>query len=128
MKILAVDDSSTMRKIIKKAVDSLGYGFLEADNGKKALETLQKHHQEIALVLLDWNLPTKDGYATLEEIKKDVTLKHIPVMMVTTESEKANIVKALKAGATHYVTKPFTHETLLNSIKECLGKGGNVPR
>lgn len=121
MKVLSVDDSSIMRKIIKRAVDSLGYGFLEADNGHAALETLAAHYQDVSLILLDWNIPGQDGLATLQAIKKDPRFQHIPVMMVTTESEKNNILKAVQAGASHYVTKPFTQDTLVTGIQQCLG-------
>ncbi len=123
MIVLSVDDSSIMRKIIRSGVDRLGFDFLEAENGVVALELLEAHYPEIGLILLDWNMPDKDGYTTLEEIKQDDRFKHIPVMMVTTEAERANIIRALKAGATHYVTKPFSMEDLLTKMMECLGMG-----
>lgn len=123
MKVLSVDDSSIMRKIIRSAVDRLGYEFLDAENGNKAMELLSEHYSDIILILLDWNMPDKDGFSTLEEIRSDERFKDIPVMMVTTEAERGNIVKALKAGATHYVTKPFSQEDLLTKMMECLGMG-----
>jgi two-component system, chemotaxis family, chemotaxis protein CheY len=123
VKVLSVDDSSIMRKIIRSALDRLGYEVLEAENGIKALEVLQQHYGDIVLILLDWNMPTMDGFTTLEEIKKDSRFQQIPVMMVTTEAERSNAIKALKAGASHYVTKPFSQEDLLKSVMECLGMG-----
>lgn len=119
MKVLSVDDSSVMRKIIKSAIGRLGYELLEAENGDQAIDLLALH-DDIGLILLDWNMPGKDGLVTLEEIKGNAQYKDIPVMMVTTEAEKTNVIKALKAGAVHYITKPFSQEDLLKSIMECL--------
>lgn len=123
-KILSVDDSAIMRKIIRGTVDVLGYDFLEATNGQEALDLLDGSYSDVGLVILDWNMPVKDGYATLEELKKDDRYRDIPVMMVTTESERSNIIRAIQAGAQHYVTKPFTQEDLSMKIMECLGMGG----
>src|SRR5690242_9189377 len=105
-----------MRKIISKAVNELGFEFLEAENARKGVEVLANQFQEIGLILLDWNIPGQDGFETLQEIKKDPRFNHIPVMMVTTESERNNILKAIQAGAAHYVTKPFTQEDLMTGI------------
>ncbi len=121
MKILSVDDSAIMRKIIRGAVDMLGLEFLEAENGQIALDILNRDYLDIGLVLLDWNMPVKDGYETLVAIKTDPRLKHIPVMMVTTEGERTNVIRAIQAGAQHYLMKPFTQEDLLKRIMECIG-------
>jgi two-component system, chemotaxis family, chemotaxis protein CheY len=118
--ILAVDDSKIIRKIISGAINLLGYDFLEAEDGQKALQVLLEHKADISLVLLDWNMPNLDGYQTLQAIKADPTTKHIPVMMVTTESERTNVVKAVKAGASNYLTKPFSQDDLITKIMECL--------
>ena len=75
------------------------------------------------LILLDWNMPGMDGLAFLEKIKNTAALKHIPVMMVTTESEKENIIKAIQAGAINYLVKPFTIEELMKKVLECMGEG-----
>lgn len=123
MKILSVDDSSIIRRIINGTIEVLGYEMLEASNGEEALDVLSKNHEEIALILLDWNMPGMNGFELLCKIKEDQTLSRIPVMMVTTESERNNIIKAIKAGAKHYVTKPFTQEDLATRIMECLGMG-----
>jgi two-component system chemotaxis response regulator CheY len=120
MKVLIVDDSAIMRKIIRNTVDTLGYDCVEAADGRQALDMIHSQVEEIGLVLLDWNMPVLDGYSTLEEIKQHPKTKHIPVMMVTTESERTNIVKAIRAGAQHYVTKPFAQEDLLTRMLECL--------
>lgn len=119
MKILSVDDSAIIRKIIRGAVDVLGFEFLEAANGQEALDMLAI--DPVDLVILDWNMPVLDGYATLTAIKKNPGLLHIPVIMVTTEAEKTNVIRAIQAGAQHYFTKPFTQEDLMTRILECTG-------
>ena len=124
MKLLTVDDSAIVRKIIRTAADVLEFEIAEAENGKDALEYLENSEELIDLILLDWNMPVMDGYQLLVELKNSERFKKIPVMMVTTESEKDNIVKAIKAGAIHYMVKPFTIEELTKKIMECLGKGG----
>jgi len=122
MKLLVVDDSSVIRKIIKATADVLQMETVEAQDGIEALEVLSKTHDEIDLVLLDWNMPEKSGYEVLVEIKKSPKYKNIPVMMVTTEGQKSNIVAAVKAGAANYLTKPFTGDELGSKIMECLGE------
>ncbi len=88
MKILSVDDSQTIRRIIRGAVEVLGHGFLEARDGFETLAVLEKEHPEIGLVLLDWNMPNMDGYALLTKMKADSRFHGIPVTMVTTEGER----------------------------------------
>jgi two-component system chemotaxis response regulator CheY len=122
-KILAVDDSAMMLRIIGGAIETLGYVPVSAGNGKEALNALARHRDEIALVMLDWNMPVMDGLSTLEAIKSDARNADIPVMMVTTECERQRVVEAIKAGARHYVTKPFAQQDLTVRILECLGQG-----
>jgi len=123
MKILSVDDSAIIRKIIKMAVEVIEYEFLEAGDGEAALSIINENYRDIALILLDWNMPGIDGFEVLKTIKSDDRLKSIPVMMVTTESEKLSIIKAIQAGAIHYVVKPFTMEEVTRKMFEALGKG-----
>lgn len=123
MKILSVDDSAIIRKIIKLAVEVIEYDFLEAGDGEDALSIISENYCDIALILLDWNMPGIDGFELLKIIKSDDRFKSIPVMMVTTESEKLNIIKAIQAGAIHYVVKPFTMEEVTKKMFEALGKG-----
>ena len=122
MKILSVDDSAIIRKIIRGAVEVLDFELLEASDGLEAVEVLEKEYREIALILLDWNMPGMNGLEFLKKIKGSPEFARIPVMMVTTESEKENIIKAIQAGAVHYMTKPFTIEELIKKIMQCLGK------
>ncbi len=117
MKILVVDDSSTMRRILKNCLNKLGYeDILEAGDGleaKKILETTK----DFQLALVDWNMPNMNGFELLQAIKSDDSIKAIPVIMVTTEAEKTNVLMAIKAGAANYVIKPFTPEIIGEKIK-----------
>jgi two-component system chemotaxis response regulator CheY len=122
-KVLSVDDSGVMRRIIGRTVDVLGYGFLQAGNGLEGLEILAKQHQEIALIILDVNMPEMDGFEFLARVKASADFKSIPVMMLTTESERGKIIQAIKAGAVNYICKPFTPEDLTVKITDSLGAG-----
>ena len=122
-KVLSVDDSGVMRRIIGRTVDVLGYGFLEASNGVEALEVIAKNHEEIALIILDVNMPEMDGFELLAKLKADLVYKSIPVMMLTTESERGKIIQAIQAGAVNYICKPFQAEDLTVKIAESLGEG-----
>ena len=124
MQILSVDDSAIVRKIIRGAAEVLGYELLEASDGLEGLSILEANYKNIDLILLDWNMPGMNGMELLKKAKSNPDLARIPVMMVTTESERENIVKAIKEGASHYMTKPFTVEELIKKILECLGMGG----
>ncbi len=123
MKILSVDDSAIIRKIIRSGVEVLDYELVEAADGLEALNILECSPEEIVLILLDWNMPGMDGLVFLQKIKSTASLKHIPIMMVTTESEKENIIRAIQAGAINYLVKPFTIEELMKKVLECMGEG-----
>lgn len=120
MKILSVDDSAIIRKIIRSGVELLNYEMLEAADGAEALDILAESSGEVGLILLDWNMPGMDGLDFLAKIKTTEAFQHIPIMMVTTESEKENIIKAIRAGAMNYLVKPFTIEELMQKILECV--------
>ncbi len=120
MKILTVDDSRMIRVIIKNTIKSLGFEVVEAANADIALEVIEEN-QDVNLILLDWNMPGMNGYELLKILKNDERYKNIPVMMVTTEGERKNVVKAIQAGAENYLTKPFTPEDLSTKVIECLG-------
>ena len=123
MKILSVDDSAIIRKIIRNGVELLDYEFIEAGDGQEALAILEESYNDIGLILLDWNMPGMDGLDFLQKIKENSVMQYVPVMMVTTESEKENIIKAIQAGAINYMVKPFTIEELTKKIVGCIGEG-----
>lgn len=115
MKILLVDDSSTMRRIQKNTLDKLGMtDVTEAEDGADALKKMVGGGFE--LVLMDWNMPNMTGIEALKKIKADPALKATPVIMVTSESEKTKIMEAIQAGAANYVVKPFQPDTLKEKI------------
>lgn len=122
MKLLIVDDSSTMRRIIRNALSCLEAEMEDATDGIEALTLLGNSPTGYDLVLLDWNMPNKNGFETLTAIKADPSLAAIPVVMVTTEAERAQVVKAIQAGACQYVTKPFQPEMLVEKVNKALGK------
>ena len=124
MKLLTIDDSRMIRRLICDVAATIGFETVEAANGSQGLEMLRAQGSSIELVLLDWNMPGLNGLEVLKEIKADEELRHIPVMMVTTEGERKNIVAAIQAGAVNYLTKPFTQEDLAIKILESLGMGG----
>ncbi|MFT0531526.1 chemotaxis response regulator CheY [Castellaniella hirudinis] len=122
LKILVVDDFPTMRRIIKNLLKDLGYENVdEAEDGAQGLEKLRNGGFEF--VVSDWNMPNMDGLTMLQNIRADPGLSALPVLMVTAEAKKENIIAAAQAGASGYVVKPFTAATLeekLNKIFEKL--------
>ena len=123
MKILIVDDFPTMRRIIKNLLKDLGFENVdEAEDGAMGLEKLRNGNFEF--VVSDWNMPNMDGLEMLKAIRADPSLGKLPVLMVTAEAKKENIIAAAQAGANGYVVKPFTAATLeekLNKIFEKIG-------
>ena len=123
MKILVVDDFSTMRRIIKNLLRDLGFNNTqEADDGSTALPMLQKG--DFDFVVTDWNMPGMQGIDLLKAIRADDDLKHLPVLMVTAEAKREQIIAAAQAGVNGYVVKSFTAATLkekLDKIFERLG-------
>ena len=118
MKVLIADDSQVMRMIIEKIVKSLGYETMHAGNGQEVLSVLEKTGGDIDLVLLDWNMPVLNGLEALTLIRKSNLFRSIPVFMVSTESEDDKIRQALNAGASGYISKPFTAEALAAVISK----------
>lgn len=121
MKILVVDDFSTMRRIIKNILREIGYSNVdEADDGTTALEKLKG--SKFDFVVTDWNMPNMPGIELLKAIRQDPTLKETPVLMVTAEAAKENVVTAVQAGVNNYIVKPFTAAALKERIDLILGK------
>lgn len=120
VRLLVVDDSSTMRRILRNNLKSLGFeDIIEAENGEGALARLQS--EKVDMVITDWNMPVMSGLELVTAIRGNPTLKQTPVLMVTTVAEKDEIVKAMQAGVTNYVVKPFDAATLKNKIDRMLG-------
>ena len=122
--VIAVDDSKMVLHIVSSAIETLGYKPVTASHGGMALDLLEQIGEEVALIILDWNMPELDGLATLTAIKKHPTWSRIPVMMVTSANAQASIITAIQAGAEHYLTKPFSNQDLITRMVECLGLGG----
>ena len=121
MRVLTVDDSGTMRKIIARALKEIGIEEVgEAGDGLEALKALEAGPYD--LMLLDWNMPNMTGIEVVQKVRADGGT--IPIIMVTTEAEKRRIIEALKCGANNYVVKPFTPEILTTKVKETLAKAG----
>lgn len=125
---LIVDDFSTMRRIISGLLKELGYGKIhEADDGEAALRLLRSNQQAgipVDFVVTDWNMPVMDGLELLKAIRQDPSLKHLPVLMVTAEAKKENIIAAAQAGADGYIVKPFNSATLKEKLDKILVKKG----
>ncbi|WP_339728633.1 response regulator [uncultured Gimesia sp.] len=114
MKVLLVDDSGTMRTIQKRCLSKLGIeNVTEAEDGVQALEIFQNSTFDI--VLSDWNMPNMDGLELLKEIRQ--LNKEIPVIMITTEAERARVVTAIQAGVSDYLVKPFTPDSLKSKLE-----------
>jgi two-component system, chemotaxis family, chemotaxis protein CheY len=115
MKILVVDDMATMRHMVKYIFKQLGFTNIEeAENGKDALDKLKAG--KFDLVVSDWNMPVMPGIELLKNIRADASLKHIPVLMVTAEAQKDNLMEAIQAGVSNYIAKPFTAETIKQKL------------
>lgn len=117
MKILVVDDFSTMRRIVRNLLKELGFtNVQEAEDGVDALNKLRG--EKFDFVVSDWNMPNMTGIDLLRAIRGDAALKHLPVLMVTAEAKRENIIEAAQAGASGYVVKPFTAGTLNEKLQK----------
>ena len=124
MKILIVDDFPTMRRIIKNLLRDLGFdNTAEADDGQSALPMLKTG--EFDFLVTDWNMPGMDGLTLLKTVRADARLSDMPVLMVTAEAKRDQIVVAAEAGVNGYVVKPFTAATLKQKIERIFGGAGS---
>lgn len=120
MKILLIDDFSTMRRIIKNLLKDIGYTIVdEAEDGAVALKKLQE--EPFDFVISDWNMPNMTGIELLKAVRADDKLKDIPFLMVTAEAKPENVTEALSAGVSNYIVKPFTSAILKEKIDKILG-------
>ena len=123
MKFLVVDDFSTMRRIVRNLLKELGFTNVdEAEDGQVALQKLNS--LPFDFVVTDWNMPNMDGLTLLQNIRATPSLKHLPVLMITAEAKKENIIAAAQAGASGYIVKPFTAATLSEKLEKIFEKMG----
>ncbi|MEX0725918.1 MAG: response regulator [Planctomycetaceae bacterium] len=118
MKVLLVDDSGTMRTIQKRCLNKLGVeDVVEAEDGRQALEKFSAAKFDV--VLSDWNMPVMDGLSLLKEIRQ--LNQEIPVIIITTEAERARVVAAIQSGVSDYLVKPFTPDGLREKLEKWVG-------
>jgi two-component system chemotaxis response regulator CheY len=115
MLALVVDDSRAMRSILTRLLNGLGFDVTQAGDGSEALSVLESGGRP-DVILVDWNMPVMDGLTFIKEVRAREELRDISLMMVTTESEQGQIVRALAAGAHEYVIKPFTDEVIAEKL------------
>ena len=115
MLVLVIDDSKAIRLILAQILQDIGYHVIDAADGLEALKLL-KEQEKVDLVLVDWNMPKMNGLEFITAVRKDPVYNDTRLMMVTTETEMAQVVKALEAGANEYVMKPFTRETIIEKL------------
>ncbi len=121
MKILVVDDFSTMRRIVRNLLKELGFSQIdEAEDGVAAMQKL--NGGEFEFVVTDWNMPNMDGLELLQTIRTTPQLAKLPVLMITAEAKKENIIAAAQAGASGYIVKPFTAATLSEKLEKIFEK------
>lgn len=117
MKVLIVDDFSTMRRIVKSILRQVGYvNIIEADDGATAWDVLQR--EKIDFVISDWNMPQMSGLELLKHVRTSEALKEMPFLMVTAEGQKEHVIEAVKHRVNNYIVKPFTPETLMEKINK----------
>jgi two-component system chemotaxis response regulator CheY len=121
MKVLVVDDFATMRKIVRNILKQIGFeDITEAEDGNVALRVIKS--ESVGLVVTDWNMPNMNGLDLLREIRGNPDTAGLPVLMVTAEGLKENVMDAVKAGVNNYVVKPFTAEVLQEKIETIFRK------
>ncbi|OGG93660.1 MAG: hypothetical protein A2508_06215 [Candidatus Lambdaproteobacteria bacterium RIFOXYD12_FULL_49_8] len=116
--ILIIDDSSSLRRIVHEALNILQFNILEAGNAEEAMAVLKV--TSVDLLILDWHMPGMDGFDLFLSLRDNPQYTNIPVIMLTAEDRKDSMLKAIRAGIRHYLTKPFTHEDLLARVVQVL--------
>ena len=121
MKLLVVDDSSTMRRIIKNTLARLGYkDVLEGADGIEGWSALDSN-PDVEMLITDWNMPEMNGLELVKKVRSDDRFTDLPIIMVTTEGGKAEVITALKAGVNNYIVKPFTPQVLKEKLGAVMG-------
>lgn len=117
MHALVIDDSRTMRMMLARQLQFLGYDVLQAGDGQEALAVLDQHRDDLpVLATVDWNMPVMNGLEFVQAARADLRLRNLTLMMVTTEAEQGQIVRALAAGAHEYLIKPFSPEAFVDKL------------
>jgi len=117
MRILVVDDSTTMRRIIANSLKAVGYeDIVEAGDGQQALETLAG----VDMLLTDWNMPNMDGLTLVKAVRANPATASLPIIMVTSEGARDEVMEALAAGVNDYIVKPFTKDILAEKVRGML--------
>jgi two-component system chemotaxis response regulator CheY len=116
MQAMVIDDSRAMRLILARIAGQLGFDVIQAGNGQEALDRLEELDRTPELALVDWNMPVMNGLEFIVAVRKEPKYKSMTLMMVTTESEQGQIVRALAAGAHEYVIKPFTPDAIVEKL------------
>lgn len=123
MRVLIIDDSRAIRVMLGRMLTDLGHEVEQAADGREALDHLERCGSDLPdLILVDWNMPVMDGYSFLKEVRGRGDLRALTMMMVTTEVESEQMVRALAAGANEYLMKPFAKEDLLAKIELLFGR------
>ena len=121
MKLLVVDDSSSMRRIIKNTLSRLGYeDVLEGEDGVQGWNVLNEN-ADMGMLITDWNMPEMNGLELVKKVRADARFADLPIIMVTTEGGKTEVITALKAGVNNYIVKPFTPQVLKEKLAAVLG-------
>jgi len=121
LKLLVVDDSSTMRRIIKNTLARLGYkDILEGADGVEGWDALDAN-PDVEMLITDWNMPEMNGLELVKKVRADDRFTDLPIIMVTTEGGKAEVITALKAGVNNYIVKPFTPQVLKEKLGAVMG-------
>jgi two-component system chemotaxis response regulator CheY len=120
MKFLVVDDSSTMRRIIKNTLVRIGHeDILEAEDGEAGWKVMQDNN-DIEVLITDWNMPNLNGLELVKKVRAEDKYADLPIIMVTTEGGKSEVITALKAGVNNYIVKPFTPPVLKEKLEAVL--------
>jgi two-component system chemotaxis response regulator CheY len=117
MRLIVVDDSSTMRRIIKNTLTRMGHkDVLEAEDGVEAWSIIDAN-PDIEMILTDWNMPNMNGLELVQKLRADGRFKTVPIIMITTEGGKSEVITAMKAGVNNYIVKPFTPQVLKEKLE-----------
>ena len=116
-KAMVVDDSRAMRMILGRTLEKLGFQVAQAGNGKEALEVIGREHPGVSLAFVDWNMPEMNGLEFIQAVRSDPKYAQVQLVMVTTETQIEQMIRALDAGANEYIMKPFTEDVIADKLR-----------